>query len=64
MKMNIHAQAPDDYSSALYLRCPRSLPAVIKQAARGNMTSASSYVRMAILSQLKRDGYDPSGDAA
>jgi hypothetical protein len=55
----------DDYSSALYLRCPKSLPSVIKQAARGSMTSASAYVRLAILSQLKRDGYDPkSGDVA
>jgi len=63
--MDIQTQASDDYSSALYLRCPKSLPTAIKQAARGSMTSASAYVRGAILSQLKRDGFDPNiGDAA
>jgi predicted HicB family RNase H-like nuclease len=64
MDMDIQTQAPDDYSGALYLRCPPSLPQAIRQAARGNMTSASSYIRGAILSQLKRDGYAPNGDAA
>lgn len=63
--MNIQVQASDDYSGSLFLRCPKSLPSAIKQAARGSMTSASAYVRLAILSQLKRDGYDPKiGDAA
>jgi hypothetical protein len=35
------AQAPD-YDGSLFLRCPQSLPAAIKQAAGGNMTSASA----------------------
>jgi hypothetical protein len=39
-----------DEKSAIYLRCPQSLPRAIKQVARGNMTSASSYIRGAILS--------------
>jgi hypothetical protein len=56
MDMDIQTQAPDDYSSALYLRCPPSLPQAIRKAARGNLTSTSSYIRRAILSQLKRDG--------
>ncbi len=52
------AQAPD-YDGSLFLRCPQSLPPAIKQAARGNMTSASAYMRQAVLSQLRRDGYSP-----
>ena len=52
-----------DFSGSLYLRCPRTLPQAIKQAARQNMTSVSGYVRSAILSQLRRDGCDPK-DAA
>jgi hypothetical protein len=64
MDMDIQTQAPDDYSSALYLRCPASLPQAIREAARGSMTSASAYVRGAILSQLRRDGYAPNGNAA
>jgi hypothetical protein len=50
--------------SAICLDCPEFLPPVIKRAARENMTSASAYVRAAILSQLRRDGCDPNGDAA
>jgi predicted HicB family RNase H-like nuclease len=53
----------DDYSGAFYLRCPPSLPAAIRQAARRDMTSASAYVRGAILDRLKRDGHAPK-DAA
>jgi hypothetical protein len=53
-----------DEKSAIYLRCPKTLPQAIKQAARGSITSASTYVRGAILSQLRRDGYAPNGDAA
>lgn len=52
-----------DFTGALYLRCPKALPSAIKQAARQNMTSVSGYVRSAILTQLRRDGYDPK-DAA
>jgi hypothetical protein len=59
----MRADASDE-KSALYLECPRSLPPAIKQAARGSMTSASAYMRGAILDRLKRDGYWPNGDAA
>lgn len=62
--MNIQAHAPDDYSGSLFLRCPKSLPTAIKQAARGSMTSASAYVRGAILRQLQIDGYDPKSEEA
>jgi hypothetical protein len=72
MDMDIQTKAPDDYSGALYLRCPlpqtikQHLPRAIKQAARGNMTSASVYVRQAVLSQLRlmattRTGMPPDG---
>lgn len=56
-------ELPADYTGALYLRCPKALPSAIKQAARQNMTSVSSYIRAAVLSQLKRDGCAPK-DAA
>jgi len=52
-----------DFTGSLYLRCPRTLPPAIKQAARQNMTSVSSYIRTVVLSQLRRDGIDPK-DAA
>lgn len=52
-----------DFTGALYLRCPKALPPAVKQAARQNMTSVSSYIRTAVLSQLRRDGCDPK-DAA
>jgi hypothetical protein len=58
--MDIHAQAPDDYSGSLFLRCPKSLPPAIKRAARQSMTSVSGYVRSAVLHQLKIDGCSPS----
>jgi hypothetical protein len=56
--MDIQTHAPDEYSGSLYLRCPPSLPQATRQAARGSMTSASAYVRGAILKQLHLDGYD------
>ena len=58
--MNIQAQAPDDYSGSLFLRCPKALPDIVRQAARGSMTSASAYVTGAILRQLRLDGFHPS----
>jgi hypothetical protein len=62
--MDILQTQSDDYSGSLFLRCPKNLPRAVRQTARGNMTSASSYIRGAILSQLKRDGYALIGDAA
>jgi hypothetical protein len=61
LHMDSHAPTPD-YSGSLFLRCPKSLPPAIKQAARGSMTSASAYVRGAILKQLQIDGYDPKSE--
>jgi hypothetical protein len=58
MDMDIQTQAPDDYSSALYLRCHSSLPQAIRQAAREKMTSASASGAMATL----RRGMPPNGD--
>jgi hypothetical protein len=60
--MNIQAQAPDDYSGSLFLRCPKSLLPAIKQAARSHMTTSASYVRGAILKQLQIDGLHPSSE--
>ena len=51
--------SPADYSGVLFLRCPRSLPPAIKRAAQQRMTSLSGYVRSAVITQLKRDGFVP-----
>jgi hypothetical protein len=42
----------------MLVRCPPSLPAAVARAADRSMTSASSYVRGAVLEQLRRDGID------
>ena len=52
------------YTAAMLVRCPETLPAAIRQAAREQLTSSSAYVRAAILSQLRRDGYDPKSEEA
>jgi hypothetical protein len=62
MRTKMRAEAAGK-RSAIYLECPEFLRPVIKQAAKENLTSASAYVRGAILSQLRRDGFDPK-DAA
>jgi len=62
--MDTHTPAPDDYSSAIYLRCPPALPTALKAAARQNMTSVSAYVRQSVISQLRRDGIDMAGQAS
>jgi predicted HicB family RNase H-like nuclease len=49
-----------EYSGAFCVRCPESLPPAIKRAARQNMTTAASYIRAAVLHQLKIDGCSPS----
>jgi predicted HicB family RNase H-like nuclease len=61
MDMDSPALPPADYSGALYLRCPRSLPTAIKRAALQNMTSISGYVRSAVLAQLRLDGFEIKG---
>jgi hypothetical protein len=61
-KMDFQAQAPDDYSGSLFLRCPKSLPTAIRQAARSHMTTSAAYVRGAILKQLQIDGLRPSAE--
>ena len=59
--MDIHAPTPD-YSGSLFLRCPKSLPPVIKRAAQQSMTSLSGYARSAVINQLKIDGFHPSSE--
>lgn len=49
-----------DFSGILVLRCPKSFVSAVKQAARRNLTSASSYMRSAALHQMKIDGISPS----
>jgi hypothetical protein len=47
-----------NYDGSMLVRCPKSLPVVIKLAAQNQMTNSSSYVRSAILKQLRLDGYN------
>ena len=51
------------YTRTMAVRCPESLPLAVKQAAQRHMTNCSSYVRSAILRQLKIDGCSPSNAA-
>ena len=48
-----------DEKSAIYLRCPQSLPRAIRRAAELRMTSAAAYVRGAVIKQLQLDGHNP-----
>ena len=47
-----------EYDGGMFLRCPKALPQAIKLAARNRMTSASAYVRGAILKELQIDGHN------
>jgi len=58
--MDIQAQAPDDYSGSMFFRCPKSLPLMVKHAARQNMTSVSAYMRLAALEKMRADGCIPA----
>ena len=43
----------------LRLRTPESLTTAIREAADRNMTTASEYVRQAVIQKLRVDGIDP-----
>jgi hypothetical protein len=46
------------FPSALFVRCPPSLPEAVARGADRAMTSVSAYVRGAVLERLARDGVD------
>jgi hypothetical protein len=48
-----------DYSARLNLFAPPSLTAAVSDAAAKNMTTVSSYIRMALLAKLRADGCEP-----
>ena len=48
----------EKYDGAINIRCPAELPQLVASAARANMTSSSSYVRVAVLERLRRDRFD------
>ncbi len=52
------------FHSALFVRCPPSLPAAVAQAADRAMMSVSGYVRDAVLERLERDGVEVNKRAA
>ena len=57
-----HSSTAGNYDGGFVLRCPKALPRAIRSAAKGHMTSASAYVRGAVLKQLQLDGHDLRSD--
>jgi len=51
-------QRPVRFPSFLRIRTPERLPGAIAAAADRKMTTASEYVRQAIIERLKADGLD------
>jgi hypothetical protein len=43
---------------AIYLRCPTALLPAVKRVAGQRATTASAYMRQAIVDRLKRDGFN------
>ena len=53
------------HADVICIRCPATLLPAVKDAAGQRATSASAYVRQAIVARLKSDGVDlNSGEAA
>jgi hypothetical protein len=47
------------FPDVLRLRAPGSLTTAIREAAARDMTTASEYVRQAVIQKLRVDGIDP-----
>lgn len=47
------------FPDVLRLRTPESLTTAIREAAARDMTTASEYVRQAVIQKLRVDGIDP-----
>jgi hypothetical protein len=48
-----------DFSSSTFFKCPPALPVAVKRAAQRNVTTASGFVRAAIIDKLSSDGVRP-----
>jgi hypothetical protein len=48
------------FQTAIRIRTPGMLADAVARAANDRMTTASEYVRQAILARLKADGIEPS----
>jgi len=47
-------------NASLHVLAPESLTVAVKEAARRNLTTASEYVRRALIERLRNDGVDPA----
>jgi hypothetical protein len=52
------ASAPR-FPDRLQFRCPPALSETLAEAVNKKMTTASDYVRQAVVSRLRADGYEP-----
>ena len=59
--MNVERQAHP--RNSLQVRAPRSLTAAVREAAGREMTSASEFVRRAVIKELRSNGIDPAAYA-
>jgi hypothetical protein len=50
---------PEEFSDAIFIRCPPSLRAAIADAARQQLTSAANYTRSAVVAKLRAEGFYP-----
>ena len=46
------------FPARLQFRCPPALSATLAEAINKKMTTASDYVRQAVVSRLRADGYE------
>lgn len=53
---------PVRYSDVLKVRCAPEVTALVDQAARSRGTKPAEYVRQAILTGLRLDGFNPAAD--
>ena len=59
-KGEIKARNTEDFSEAVFIRCPPTLREAIAEAAREQLTTAANYTRSAVISKLRADGFYPA----
>ena len=50
-------------SETMSVRCPPALADAIERAAQKNCSKAAEYIRQAILTAVRADGFDPAHDS-
>lgn len=53
---------PVRYSETVKFRCQPEVSALVDQAARARGTKPAEYIRQAVLTGLRLDGFDPAAD--